>query len=77
VLRSTAPASARPSRYYLGPLHFLTVREVVRALRAADPAPARVVDLGCGTGAAGAAWALAASPRTLLRRGGPQRVGLR
>jgi hypothetical protein len=48
---------------YLGPLHFLIVREVVRALRAAEPAPTRIVDLGCGTGAAGAAWALAASPR--------------
>jgi len=47
---------------YLGPLHFLTVREVVRALRAAEPAPARIADLGCGTGAAGAAWALEARP---------------
>jgi hypothetical protein len=48
---------------YLGPLHFLIVREVVRALGAADPAPDRIVDLGCGTGAAGAAWALEARPR--------------
>jgi hypothetical protein len=48
---------------YLGPLHFLTVREVVRALGAADPAPSRIVDLGCGTGAAGAAWALEARLR--------------
>lgn len=48
---------------YLGPLHFLIVREVVRALGAAHPAPARIVDLGCGTGAAGAAWALEARPR--------------
>jgi hypothetical protein len=48
---------------YLGPLHFLIVREVVRALGAAHPAPARLVDLGCGTGAAGAAWALEARPR--------------
>jgi hypothetical protein len=47
---------------YLGPLHFLVVREVARALRAAEPPPARIVDLGCGTGAAGAAWALEASP---------------
>jgi len=39
------------------------VREVVRALGAAHPAPARLVDLGCGTGAAGAAWALEARPR--------------
>ena len=48
---------------YLGPLHFLTVREVVRALGAAHPSPDRLVDLGCGTGAAGAAWALEARPR--------------
>lgn len=47
---------------YLGPMHFLTVREVVRALGAADPPPARILDLGCGTGAAGSAWALAARP---------------
>lgn len=44
---------------FYGPLHFLVVREVVAALGAASPPPARVVDLGCGTGAAGAAWALA------------------
>jgi SAM-dependent methyltransferase len=43
---------------YYGPLHFLLVRKVVRALGAAVPRPGRVVDLGCGTGAAGAAWAL-------------------
>ena len=65
---------------YYAPLHFLTVREIARALarkapqapeapeapshlRAPDstrehpPAPA-LFDLGCGTGAAGAAWAL-------------------
>jgi SAM-dependent methyltransferase len=45
---------------FYGPLHFLVVREVVAALGAASPPLARVVDLGCGTGAAGAAWALAA-----------------
>ena len=45
------------------PLHFLLVREIVRALGAADPAPDAILDLGCGTGAAGAAWAaLAAGP---------------
>jgi len=45
---------------YYGPLHFLLVREIVRALRL-EP-PARVVDLGCGTGSAGAAWALERRP---------------
>lgn len=43
---------------YFGPLHFLIVRAVVRALGwGSAPVPA-VLDLGCGTGTAGAAWAL-------------------
>ena len=45
---------------FFGPLHFLVVREIVDALGAATPPLSRVVDLGCGTGPAGAAWALAA-----------------
>ena len=48
---------------FYGPLHFLTVREIVRALNAADPPPRRIVDLGCGTAVAGAAWALEAGGR--------------
>ena len=42
---------------FYGPLHFLTVREIVRALPESDPPLRRIVDLGCGTGVAGAAWA--------------------
>lgn len=48
---------------FYGPLHFLLVREIVRALPGAtDVAGAThttrtLVDLGCGSGAAGAAWA--------------------
>jgi protein-L-isoaspartate O-methyltransferase len=45
---------------FYGPLHFLTTMHVVRALGAADPPPASILDLGCGTGVAGAAWALCA-----------------
>ncbi len=45
---------------YYGPLHFLLVREIVRALRLRPPA--RLLDLGCGTGCAGAAWALEGRP---------------
>ena len=41
---------------FYAPLHFLVVREVVRSLGGA-PVTA-VLDLGCGTGAAGAAWSL-------------------
>ena len=48
---------------YYGPLHFLLVREIVRALPPAARAPGCVVDLGCGTGTAGAAWALECAPR--------------
>ncbi len=46
---------------FYGPLHFLTVRGIVRALGAARPAPSSLHDLGCGTGAAGAAWACEAA----------------
>lgn len=48
---------------FYGPLHFLLIREIVRRLSepaAQAPSPARsgtLVDLGCGTGVAGAAWA--------------------
>ncbi len=49
---------------YYGPLHFLLVRGVVRGL--ALRAPRRILDLGCGTGTAGAAWALEAEPKARL-----------
>src|SRR5436309_7682626 len=42
---------------FYGPLHYLLVREILRALPGAARAMPRFVDLGCGTGAAGAAWA--------------------
>jgi hypothetical protein len=42
---------------FYAPLHFLVVREIVRALGAASPPPRTIIDLGCGTGASGAAWA--------------------
>jgi protein-L-isoaspartate O-methyltransferase len=47
---------------FYGPLHFLGVWHAVTALQAASPTLTTVVDLGCGTGVAGAAWAVAASP---------------
>jgi hypothetical protein len=43
---------------FFGPLHFLVVGRIVRELQAAVPPPATILDLGCGTGAAGAAWAV-------------------
>ncbi len=47
---------------YFGPLHFLLVREIVKALGADCMAVPAILDLGCGTGVAGAAWASALSP---------------
>jgi SAM-dependent methyltransferase len=44
---------------FYAPLHFMTVTHVIRALEATTPPPASVLDVGCGTGAAGAAWAVA------------------
>ena len=48
---------------FYGPLHFLVVRAVVRALGAAASPVDLIADLGCGTGVAGAAWALECVPR--------------
>lgn len=47
-------------------VHFAVVREIVRALGAGLPAPASIVDLGCGTGVAGAAWAVEAGRRSQI-----------
>jgi hypothetical protein len=52
---------------FYGPLHFLTIGAVVRALGANGTAPETIVDLGCGTGAGGAAWALACERRPRIR----------
>jgi SAM-dependent methyltransferase len=54
---------------FYAPLHFMVVRHVITSLGAHQPPPASVTDLGCGTGAAGAAWAVAAG-------GTPRIVGL-
>jgi hypothetical protein len=43
---------------FYAPLHFFTVRHIVRSLALADGLVRHVQDLGCGTGSAGAAWAL-------------------
>src|SRR5258708_40236972 len=47
---------------FYGPLHFLTVTAVVRALLAHEVPLDTIADLGCGTGVGGAAWALACTP---------------
>ncbi|TMJ96333.1 MAG: methyltransferase domain-containing protein [Actinobacteria bacterium] len=47
---------------FYGPLHYMLVAHVVEQLTAATTGIQTVIDLGCGTGAAGAAWALAFDP---------------
>jgi SAM-dependent methyltransferase len=42
---------------FYAPLHWLVVDRIARELAAPLPRPDRIVDLGCGTGSAGAAWA--------------------
>lgn len=45
---------------FYAPLHFVTATHVIHALDGAlTPPPSSVLDIGCGTGAAGAAWAVA------------------
>src|SRR5262249_26054225 len=44
---------------FYGPLHFLLVRHIVDSVPELMPMTGDIVDLGCGTGAAGAAWATA------------------
>jgi hypothetical protein len=44
---------------FYGPLHHLLIREIVASIPGGDAGARTLVDLGCGTGAAGAAWAAA------------------
>lgn len=39
-----------------GPVHFILIRSILRSIPAACASLGRIVDVGCGTGAAGAAW---------------------
>ena len=50
---------------YYGPIHFLLVQHIVRQLGAA-PDRGTVVDLGCGTGVAGAAVATSVTPLKVM-----------
>jgi SAM-dependent methyltransferase len=60
----TAGKRAAYALYY-APRRFLMTAHLVRHL-AAPSGPLRVIDLGCGTGAAGAAWACAAGAGSSL-----------
>ena len=52
---------------FYGPLHFQLVAEIVRRLPGAARTVPTLIDLGCGTGASGAAWAVQCdrSPRVV------------
>src|SRR6185436_10462851 len=54
---------------FYSPLHFLATFHVVQALTPNDDTIRSIVDLGCGAGAAGAAWAVACG-------GGPSVSGI-
>ena len=51
---------------FYAPLHFLATYHIVHAIGAIAPAPSRIVDIGCGTGTAGAAWAIASGATPVL-----------
>jgi hypothetical protein len=44
---------------YYGPVHWLLVQAITQQIRGATDPARRLLDLGCGSGAAGAAWATA------------------
>ena len=51
---------------YYSPLHLLTVDHIVDALRIDAKSARHILDLGCGCGAAGAAWAARLNPAALV-----------
>jgi Methyltransferase small domain len=59
VALATAGKRAAFALFY-GPLHFLIARHVTRTIPEACRDLREIVDLGCGTGGAGAAWAIEA-----------------
>jgi Methyltransferase small domain len=52
---------------FFAPLHLIVAVRVLAHLREAIPAPGRVIDLGCGTGVASAAWGLVDGPPAFLQ----------
>jgi hypothetical protein len=51
---------------FYGPLHYLLIRHIVEQLPGATTPSAQLVDLGCGTGAAGTSWAVTSHVRRIL-----------
>jgi protein-L-isoaspartate O-methyltransferase len=69
-LPHAAPANSAAKRAafaaFFAPIHFFTTREIVRRLGASDVSLERIIDLGAGTGAASAAWALECGSRPTI-----------
>jgi hypothetical protein len=51
---------------FYGPLHFLLVRHIAQTLPGTGKTGGMLTDLGCGTGASGAAWASACPVRPVM-----------
>jgi hypothetical protein len=51
---------------FFAPLHFLTTSAIVESMVTSERHVDELVDLGCGTGVASAAWALADEPRPAI-----------
>src|SRR6185503_10690641 len=62
---------------FYGPLHYLLIHHIATMLPRATRPMATLVDLGCGTGASGAAWAHACgnAPRVVAVDRHPWAVG--
>ena len=63
--RSPLDSAGKRSAFaaFYAPLHYLTVREIVRALPERASQVTQITDLGCGTGVGAAAWLGAMSER--------------
>lgn len=51
---------------FYAPLHFFVTRAIVRSIAGAAGDLREIVDVGCGTGSAGAAWSLESGTRIIL-----------
>src|SRR5438067_2747902 len=69
VVRGALDSAGKRAAFALfyAPLHYLAVSHVVHVIDGAtQPPPSTIVDIGCGTGAAGAAWAIAAGGSSVV-----------